>query len=93
MSINYTSETHMSYTLHITESDLETIGWVGHRYEWSDWADKHLTAGDNVLAEHEAWEFAEAIDADTDGNHAPFPLLDQRSDLYKKLQEFYESLV
>ena len=82
----------MAYTLTLTEEDIQTIAFVGGRYAWSD-ALTGLDVGDNELAEHEAWELSEAFHRDTEGNHSPFPMLDERSDLATKLYEFWESIV
>jgi hypothetical protein len=83
----------MAYTITLTAEDERTIDLVGRRYAWSSWAGAWLSEGENTLAEHEAWEFAEAIDADTDGGHSPFPMLDPESDLYAELQAFRNSIV
>jgi len=82
----------MAYTITLTEQDCETIAFIGDRYNWSGWADC-LTDGVNELSESEAWEFAKAIDEDTIGGHLPFPMLDEKSELYTKLQAFRDSIV
>lgn len=81
-----------AYTLTLTEEDVSTIAFVGGRYSWSD-ALRGLEAGDNGLAEHEAWEIAEAFEADTEGGHSPFPMLDGRSALYGTLRGFWDSII
>ena len=82
----------MAYRLTLTESDVQTIAFVGWRYGWSDSLSR-LSEGENELAEHEAWEIAEAIDGDEEGGHHPFPMLDPRCELYSKLSAFRESIV
>lgn len=83
----------MSYTITLSAEDIRTIAWVGPRYCWSTWACRRLSEGANTLAEHEAWDFKEAIQADMEGNHAPFPLLNPSSELYQRLMAFLDSIV
>ena len=64
----------MAYELELTEDNVKTIAFVGHRYGWSD-ALKSFAEGTNELAEHEAWEVREAIESDTEGGHSLFPML------------------
>ena len=82
----------MAYTLNLTEEDILTIAFVGGRYSWST-ALRCLEVGKNEIAEHEAWEIMEAIDEDMEGGHSWFPMLDDTSGLYAKLQDFWESIV
>ena len=82
----------MSYTITLTEQDVGTIAFVGFRYGWSD-ALRGLEAGDNILAEHEAWNIRDAIESDTEGGHSYFPMLDGRCELADKLYAFLESIV
>ena len=81
-----------AYTLTLTESDLNTIAFVGARYAWAD-ALSGLDVGENPLTEPEAWEIGEAFEADTEGGHAPFPMLDPYSELYDKLTALWEGIV
>jgi hypothetical protein len=82
----------MAYTLSLTAEDMDAIAFVGHRYFWSD-ALSALSEGDNHLSEAEAWAFAEAFEADTEGGHQYFPMLDPNSDLANKLHAFLVSIV
>lgn len=81
------------YTLVLSESDLSTAHHVGHRYAWSQWILDTCEVGANALAEHQAWELAEAIEADCEGGHSPFPMLNPHSELYEKLSTLAESIV
>lgn len=76
------------YTLKLTEKDVETISFVGCRYSWST-ALLSLEVGINHISEPEAWEIAEAFDADD----ARFPLLDSQSDLFQKLLDFWDEII
>jgi hypothetical protein len=82
----------MSYTITLTEEETTTIAFVGGRYSWSE-ALGHFETGENELTEPDAWELAAAFDQDTEGGHSPFPMLDPTSDLYLKLQIFWDSIV
>lgn len=82
----------MSYRITLTEEDCGTIAFIGDRYNWSAWAER-LAPGENVLAESEAWEFQEAIEEDTLGGHARFPMLDPRSDLCARLDAFSAQII
>jgi len=82
------------YTLNLTESDINTICFVGNRYGWSlALLYAHVGIGKNVLTESEAWEIKKGIDEDMKGNHGAFPMLDSRSELAEKLTILYESIV
>lgn len=84
----------MAYRINLTEEDIDTIDFVGHRYAWSE-ALQGLASepGELVLAEHEAWELAEAFESDCEGGHSMFPMLDTDSDLYRKLWAFLDRIV
>lgn len=81
-----------AYNLILSDSDIETIRFVGYRYGWSD-ALSGFSAGENPLTEAEAWEISEAFTSDAEGGHSMFPMLDPRSSLCEKLFKFYESIV
>lgn len=81
-----------AYTLALTQEDIDTIGFVGHRYAWSE-ALGGLGEGDNPLAEHEAWALQEAFEQDTEGGHSFFPMLSHESELAGKLFTLMESIV
>jgi hypothetical protein len=80
------------YQLNLTEEDIKTIAFVGGRYCWSE-AMRHLTVGVNLIPEHEAWEIFEAIELDTVGRHDPLPMLDPRSELAEKINDFINCIV
>jgi hypothetical protein len=80
------------YTLELTEEDVSTIGFVGGRYSWSDVLCKY-DVGTNEIPEHEAWEIRDAFESDMEGGHSPFPMLNPNSDLYQKLQDFWDKIV
>lgn len=82
----------MTYVLKLTEEDVGAIAFVGHRYAWSE-ALLVLSVGENRLAEHEAWSIKEAFERDTEGGHAPFPMLDARCDLAERLHAFWNAIV
>ena len=82
----------MVYRIVLSEEDVETIAFVGARYGWSD-ALSGLEAGESNLAEHDAWRIANAFESDTEGGHLPFPMLDPRSALDKRLFAFWNSIV
>jgi len=80
------------YTLHLTSEDIKTIAFVSGRYGWSDnlsWC----VVGKNNLSESEAWEWYEAVEADTEGGHDLFPLLSGDSDLCRKLIDLRISII
>ena len=80
------------YKLFLSREDVETIAFVGGRYAWSS-ALLALDEGENELAESEAWEIADAFDADAEGGHSMFPMLAPESGLYEKLAKFREAIV
>jgi hypothetical protein len=87
------------YTLTFTEQETDSIDFVGYRYSWSAALQKLLAYDDDgkpetiSLQEHEAWELVSAFEADTEGGHSFFPMLDHRSELARKLFHFLESIV
>ena len=82
----------MTYVLTLSSDDVETIAFVGHRYAWSE-ALLSLEPGDNSLTEPEAWSIKNAFERDTEGGHAPFPMLAAESDLAKRLHDFWNAIV
>ena len=80
------------YTLTLTAENIDTIGFVGSRYAWSD-ALKTMEVGVNEIAEHEAWDIEESFHSDTEGGHSFFPMLDHQSDLAEKLFTFLDAIV
>lgn len=82
----------MTYKLNLTHDDIQTIAFVGHRYCWSE-ALWHLDDGEHDISELEAWAIREAFEADTEGGHSPFPMLDPRSELADKLYRLWDSIV
>lgn len=82
----------MTYVLKLTEEDVGAIAFVGDRYAWSE-ALLGLDVGEHDIAEHAAWRIRDAFERDTEGGHAPFPMLDARSELAQRLHVFWESIV
>lgn len=80
------------YTLELSYEDLLTIQFVGNRCDWSSALLKLCKTGANNIRESQAWELKEAFEADTDGGHRMFPLLNPDSDLYEKLMNLYEEM-
>lgn len=83
----------MAYTLDLTEKDIGTVLFVGDSYAWSAAVSRLCSAGQNKLSEPDAWSLREAFEADTEGGHSPFPMLDLRSELADKLFSFWNSIV
>jgi len=81
------------YKLHLTEEEMQTIYYVGHRYNWSDWLNMNCNIGDNELPEHVAWEMEKEFLNDATGGHGMFPMLDRQSDLWVKLHKLLEEIV
>ena len=82
------------YHLSLTQADLDAIHFSGGRYGWSETLiDLGVDVGDLQFPEHAIWQWREAVDDDTEGGHAIFPLLDSSSDLYGKLASLYNSIV
>jgi hypothetical protein len=87
------------YTLEISREESDSIDFVGHRYAWSAALQKLLAYDDDgepetiSLSESEAWELASEFEADTEGGHSFFPMLDPESALSDKLHRFMESIV
>lgn len=82
----------MAYRLILTAEDAETIAFVGGRYEWSR-ALCLYGEGTHDLSEAETWTLAAAFEADCEGGHSPFPMLDGRSELAGKLLAFWQGIV
>ncbi len=83
----------MTYPLNITEQDRDTFALVGDRYCWSAACLRLLDEGVNDVSEPDAWDLREAFEADTEGNHSPFPMLDGSSELAEKLFSFWEGII
>ncbi len=83
------------YRLTLTDDDCNTIRFVGGRYEWSNalLAEGLGIPGEHEIPEHVAWSLNEAFEADTEGGHSYFPMLDSRSDLAHKLYTFMDAIV
>lgn len=83
------------YTLEIDRSGAGAISFVGFRYAWADklQALGYDTEGTHTVRENEAWELAEAFQADMEGGHSPFPMLAENSTLYRNLQNLWNSIV
>ena len=76
------------YNLTLTDNDVNTIAFVGYRYEWSN-ALLEYDVGDNEIIGWKAWAIRNAIDDDMEGGHNAFPMLDPRSELAAKLATLY----
>lgn len=83
----------MAYKLELTESEIDTINFVGGRYCWSEALRRLCHEGLNELPEHVAWELLEAFNCDCEGGHNFFPMLDHWSDLAAKLFKFRDSII
>ena len=90
------------YSIKLINSEVSDIFFVGKRYCWSsklielinEFSEEVEDEGTIIkMPEHKAWELRESFDMDTEGGHSFFPMLDQRSDLAKKLYTFYESVI
>ena len=81
-----------AYHLELNEADVRTIAFVGARYAWSE-ALLALDVGRNELDEVDAWRIKDAIESDMVGGHSAFPMLDSRSELYRKLDGFWRGIV
>jgi len=80
------------YQLELTENDIKTIAFVGNRYQWSSVL-QNMNAGNNDIPEHIAWDIKSSIEADMEGGHDAFPMLDTRSELCDKLYNLYQSII
>lgn len=87
------------YTLKLTREETDSVDFVGHRYSWSAALQKLLAYDDDgepetiSMSESEAWELVSAFEADTEGGHSFFPMLDHGSELAGKLFAIMESIV
>jgi len=87
------------YTLTLTKRETDSVDFVGHRYSWSAALQKILCYDDDgepeeiLLSESEAWELVSEFEADTEGGHSFFPMLDHRSELAGKLFSLMEAIV
>ena len=82
------------YRLDLTEDDINTIWFIGNRYSWSDSLIKvGVSEGVNEFTESETWGIKEAIEADMEGGHDSYPMLDPNSELCDKLHNLYVSIV
>lgn len=81
------------YTFNMTREAIATLQHVGGRYGWSDEWPFAYEVGEDTCEEHEIWEWADAVEADTEGGHSPFPMLDTSSDFGQAVLALYESIV
>ena len=64
-----------NYTLTLNENDVDAINFIGYRYDWSQTLRKiGAHSGDNIIPEHKAWEFVNAVYSDTDNGLTKIPL-------------------
>lgn len=83
----------MPYRITLTEEDCRAIDFAGGRYGWSLAFPAPAEPGTHEIAEHDLWEWCEAVEEDMQGGHAPFPLLDPDSDTYRKFYRLYDSRI
>lgn len=81
----------MAYRITIDDDDANAIGFSAGRYGWSDWLfTQGITeAGTHDLAEHEAWDFMDAVRED---DYA-LPLLSPTSNLYAEIRRLESKIV
>lgn len=80
------------YRLELTTEDVRDIRFVGDRYFWS-LVLLGFDAGTHEFSEQEAWAIQSSFEADTEGGHSMFPMLDPNSELAAKLYAFLDSIV
>lgn len=91
----------MPYRLELTEQDLHTLYFVGHRYccgsmlieaiqKYEEWRVDNTNCVYH-LPEHVAWQISEYINLDTEDGTTEHPLL--AGELWSKLLEFKDSIV
>ena len=81
------------YILELTEDDFRTINFVGYRYSWSKTLQDNTRVGINKIPEHIAWNIKDEFEADTEGGHSFFPMLDPNCTLAEKLFKFMDEIV
>ena len=82
----------MAYTLTLTAADIQAIDFAGYRYYWSDVLREFgVVEGDNVLAEHQAWDLQGYINEDTQELRTDIPLAS--ASLQRKLLDFCDRIV
>lgn len=83
----------MAYRITIDDDDAGAIAFSGGRCGWSDWLITQgiCEAGTHELAEHEAWEFMEALQ--DNGMEISLPLLAPHSNLYAEIMRLSDSIV
>ena len=78
------------YRLDLTEEDIDTIEFVGNRYGWSsNLIQVGISEGVNEFTDSEAWYIKQGIEADMEGGHDGYPMLDTSSDLCEKIHNLY----
>jgi hypothetical protein len=79
--------------LQLTAQEVNAVKMVGHRYEWADYLSGYIdeATGNISMEENEMWEFNDAVEADTEGGHSPFPMASPA--LADKLQSFVDQMV
>ncbi len=92
-----------AYMIPLTADDWSAIRFAGNRYGWSDVLLRHATEETEPeeangfalygLTEPHAWEWRDAVEADMEGGHSAFPLLDPASDLYAKLAATFGEII
>lgn len=83
---------HMSYKVTVTPEMSDTLAWVGGRYGWAD-CFPCTEVGEHVVPEHEMWQWSEAVRADMEGGHNPFPCLDLDSPTGEYILHLWENII
>jgi len=83
-----------AYVLEITDQDIKTIKFVGHRYSWSDILLDYIVVNcfehlQIEMTEAEAHDWKQAIEEED----SLFTLLDNQSELYSNLVKLWQSIV
>jgi len=81
------------YRLEIDASDVRAIEFAGNRYGWSFALLPYASEGVYGLSESDAWNIADEVESDLEGNHRDLPLLASESSLAKKIWELVENIV
>ena len=82
----------MAYTLTLTADDIRAIDFAGDRYYWSSvLLEFGVVEGDNILAEHQAWDLEGYINEDTQDRRTHIPLA--APSLEYKLLDFCDRII
>jgi len=82
----------IAYRIKLSPSEMKAVEFASGRYGWPDMLSAHAAEDGSVaFTESEMWQWADDVDADTEGGHSPFPLASPA--LADKLQRFYDERV